>query len=212
MFTGLIIALLAVVGAGAVVWGGLNVLAHRTDRQLPDGGRKQLTDGSAQGLLERTIRDVRVGDIIQHGGADYLVEGVVAYDEDGHTWRGARLVDGRNVKWLLIGLERGGAVSLRMLAEDHDTHISGYPPANLIAGGTSFSQEMRGTANATVAGDAGSLPGTNASGTDSVMRCRWWRYETAGNQALVVEQWGGMYRVLRGEMLRSDDLELMPGS
>lgn len=212
MFTGLIIALLAIVGAGAVVWGGMNVLATRSDRQLPDGGRKQLTDGSETALIERSIRDVRVGDIIQHGSDDYLVEGVVEYDEDGHKWRGARLVDGRTVKWLLIGLERGGAISLRLLTEDTELHISGYPPETLICGGTSFSQEKRGTANARVAGDAGTLPGTDGSGPDSVLRCRWWRYETAGNQTLVVEQWGGMYRVLRGEVLRNDDLEMMPGS
>ncbi len=212
MFTGLIIALLAVVGAGVVVWGGMTVLAQRTDRQLPGDDRKLLTDGSETQLLERTVRDVRVGDIIQHGGADYLVEGVVEYDEDGHKWRGARLVDGRTVKWLLVGLERGGAVSLRLLAEDPEMHISGYPPEKLIVGGTSFSQEKRGTATARVAGDAGQLPGTDDAGPDSVLRCRWWRYETAGNQALVVEQWGGMYRVLRGEMLRNDDLEMMPGS
>ncbi len=212
MFTGLIIALLAVIGAGAVVWGGMNALAQRSDRQLPSGDRKLLTDGSEPALLERTVRDVRVGDIIQNSGTDYLVEGVVEYDEDGHKWRGARLVDGRNVKWLLVGLERGGAVSLRLLTEDPEMHISGYPPEKLISGGTSFTQAKRGTATAKVAGDAGNLPDTDDAGPDSVLRCRWWRYETAGNKALVIEQWGGMYRVLVGEVLRNDDLEMMPGS
>ena len=212
MFTGLIIALFAIVGAGAVVWGGMNALAKRADRQLPDGERKRLGDGSGTPQLERTIRDVRVGDIVQHETSDFLVEGVVEYDEDGHKWRGARLVDGRDERWLLVGLERGGAVSLRLLREAGDIHISGYPPEKLIANGTSFSQEMRGTATAKISGDAGKLPDTDGSGPDSVLRCRWWRYETAGNQALVVEQWGGLYRVLHGETINNSDVELMPGS
>lgn len=213
MFTGLIIALLAVVGAGVVVWGGVQLLSQRSDRALGAGDRKLLGDGSAgPPQLERTVRDVRVGDIIQHGGADFLVEGVVEYDEDGHKWRGARLVDGRVERWLLVGLERGGAVSLRLLQEDTDVHITGYPSEKIVVGGTTFTQEKRGTATARVVGDAGKLPITPDQSPDSVLRCRWWRYETAGAGALVVEQWGGLYRVLSGEVVKHDDLEMMPGS
>jgi len=212
MFTGLIIALLAVVGAGAVVWGGVHVLSTRSDRALEGGDRKLLGDGSGSEPMERTIKDVRVGDIVQHGTADYLVEGVVEYDEDGHRWRGARLVDGREERWLLVGLERGGAVSLRLLREDPSVDVSGYPPEKLVVNGASFTQQKRGTATAKVTGDAGALPVTEAASPDSVLRCRWWRYETAGSKALVVEQWGGLYRVLSGEVVRHGDLELMPGS
>ena len=35
-------------------------------------------------LLERTIRDLRVDDVLTIDGADYLCEGMINYDEDGH--------------------------------------------------------------------------------------------------------------------------------
>ncbi|RMH39219.1 MAG: DUF4178 domain-containing protein [Deltaproteobacteria bacterium] len=212
MFTGLIIALLAVVGAGVVVWGGMNVLASRSDRALPDGDTKLLGAGSDTPLLERTVRDVRVGDVIQRDGADWVVEGVVQYDEDGHRWRGARLDDGARERWMLVGLDRGGAATVRWLVEREDVQITGYPPEALAVDGATFRQNTRGTATARVMGDAGSLEPTAPEGPDSVTRCRWWSYSAAGSATLVVEQWGDAYRVLHGERLRPDDIELMPGS
>jgi hypothetical protein len=216
MFTGLLIALLAVVGAATLVGGGLALLSRRSSPALPDADRRQLGDGHGDAearLLERPINAVRINDIIQYQTRDFLVEGVVEYDEDGHKWRAARLVDGKDERWLLIGLERGGAVSLRLVEVDPDIHLSGYPPEQLIVAGQTFRQESRGTATARAHGDAGPLPGAaETTPAESVLRCRWWRYETAGSQVLVVEQWGGLFRALRGEMISAHDLEMMPGS
>jgi hypothetical protein len=30
-----------------------------------------------------------------------------------------------------------------------------------------------------------------------VLRCRWWRYQAAGPDTILVEQWGGDFRTLR---------------
>ncbi len=214
VFTGLVIALLAIVGGAVVVGGGMIALSRRAERALPSGNDdlKLLGDGRAPDLVERGFKDIRVGDVVQYEARDWLVEGVIEYDEDGHRWRGARLVDGSDEGWLLVGLERGGSARLRLMKEDPEVHITGYPPEKLVTRGATFTQETRGTATARVTGDAGDLPGTDEAGPDSVLRCRWWRYETPGQKALVVEQWGGLYRVLSGDILKNIDIELMPGS
>jgi hypothetical protein len=62
----ILVALVAVVS-------GAYVAFRRQRLMLPAG------DGAA-GLLERTVKDTRPNDVIQHDGHDYLVEGVVKYD------------------------------------------------------------------------------------------------------------------------------------
>lgn len=158
-------------------------------------------------LLERPITDLRVGDVVQTGGSDYLVEGVVHYDEDGHRWRSARLLDVDKELWLTVGLERGSQ-TLRLLEQDNEVEVTGYPPEKLIADKTAYTQEGRGTATARVQGDVGPAIAAN----DAALRCRFWRYNAPGNATLVVEQWGGNYRVLRGEVTSGADLEMIPGS
>jgi hypothetical protein len=210
MFTGLLIALLAIVGAGIVVYGGVAALSRRPDTRLPGGSNRLLGDG--RDGVERGLADIRVGDVIQREATDYLVEGVIHYDEDGHRWRAARLVDGRDVAWLLVGQERGGAVTIRLMREDTSITIDGYPPEQLSNDEHTFSQERRGTATTKISGDAGQLPGTDSTTGETVLRCRWWRYETAGPATLIIEQWGSVYRVLVGQTLKPDDVELIPGS
>jgi len=63
-----------------------------------------------------------------------------------------------------------------------------------------------------VVGDAGVVPGSKDLAPESVLRCRWWRYQAAGPDCLLVEQWGGDFRVLRGVTVPDADIDLMPGS
>ena len=198
MFIWILLALVAVMGGG--------YLAYRRNQS------KQLTrgDGNGAGLLERTLRDVRPNDVVQHGGRDYLVEGVVSYDEDGHTWRGARLADGGLERWMLIGMERGSAMTVRMLDLARGVEMNGYPPETLEVAGIPYKLSGRGTATATFQGDLEGLP--SPSGEGGSARCRWWKYAAAGEKTLVVEQWGEIYRTLKGETVRADDVDLLGAS
>lgn len=210
MLTGLLIALL--IAGGAVTVGGLAWSAKRR-RDAGEGSAALLTDGSAR-LLERTVNDLRVGDIIQHDGRDYLVECVVAYDEDGHRWSAGRLVDGKDVLWLVAGMERlGSKDSIRLLVTDSDMELSGYPPETLVRDDVRFNLETRGTASAKFAGDVGKLPGKRGDPSlDTVERCRWWRYESVGDDSLIIEQWSGEYRAMRGKRISRELVEMIPGS
>lgn len=218
MFTGLLIALL-IIGSATVAGAGVLYAAQKR-KQLPgtthgsgSTDAKLLTDGTGN-LIERGVRDVRVGDVIQYTGRDYLVEGVVEYDEDGHRWRGARMVDGKEEHWIIAGMERlGGGDNLRLVHRDAELELSGYPPESLTVGDTRFALDKRGTATARFRGELGKLPGKRGDPKlDTVERCRWWRYESAGDATLIVEQWSGEYRVLRGTRVGDGVLEMIPGS
>lgn len=212
MFTGLLLAILIITGAAAALAGGIVVAQRR--RQLPGGSEAlALPSGSEDRLLERTIRDLRTGDILTYDGKDYVVEGVVSYDEDGHRWLAGRIVDGADSRWVVVGMERGGSFIVRMATVLDDFEIEGYPPEVLLVGDVRFTIDKRGTATARMSGETGLGRGSHsAGGMDTVERCRWWLYDTPGDDTLIVEQWSDEYRVLRGTKVNPAFIELMPGS
>ena len=194
-------------GAGAVLYSN-----EKKRRGLSSGGgTRALAAGDT--LIERTIRELRVGDVLSIDGKDYLCEGVVAYDEDGHRWVGGRLVDGTTVRWCVVGLERTSAQHDRLLEVD-PTDVAGYPPEALVLGDVRFALDKRGTATCKLHGDLGSLMGGSKAGRPEghVERCRWWLYSAPGDDTALLEQWGADYRVLRGKKVLGDTIDLIPGS
>jgi hypothetical protein len=163
-------------------------------------------------LLERTIRDLRVDDVVQHDGRDYLVDGVVEYDEDGHVWRAARVVDAGEPRWIVVGLERGSSLTIRLLTDAPDVELTGYPPETIQRGDATYKLAQRGNATVTFQGNLASIPGAAQVPRGSSLRCRWWRYQAAGEKTLIVEQWGEVYRTMAGEALQPDDVELLAAS
>jgi type II secretory pathway pseudopilin PulG len=183
------------------------------------GSRKQLAAGQAQqkalatGSKERTLEDVRVDDIVTIDHKDYVCEGVIHYDEDGHRWIGGRCVDNQVIKWLIVGLERAGSGATRLLEQDNDTQITGYPPEAIVVGELRYALDKRGTATCQLDGDTGGLGDLKAGRPEGhVERCRWWLYSAPGDDTLVVEQWGSDYRVLRGKKVHDGTIELMQAS
>jgi len=182
------------------------------------GAKKQLAAGNAQkaleaGSRERTLADVRVDDIVTIDHKDYVCEGVISYDEDGHRWIGGRCVDNKVVKWLIVGIERTGAGATRLLDEDSETHITGYPPEAIVVGELRYALDKRGTATCELKGDTGGLGDLKAGRPEGhVERCRWWLYSAPGDDTLIVEQWGADYRVLRGKKVHDGVIELMQAS
>lgn len=213
MFTALLIAILIVAGAATVVGGGLVWSAQRR-RALDRGAAppRQIGSGDAPRLIERSVRDMRPGDVVQQGGHDWVVEGVVHYDEDGHRWVAGRLIDVQDSCWMVVGMDRVGSSAVRVLEPDDEVDVGGYPPDALTAGGKRYQLERRGTATLKVTGDIGAVPGAKDMAPESVLRCRWWRYQAAGPDCLLVEQWGSDFRVLRGVSVPDHDIDLMPGS
>jgi hypothetical protein len=203
-----LLVLLTVIGGAAAV--GIAVNERRkslpgttTAGALPAGDR----------LIERTVGDLRVDDVLTIDGKDFLVEGMINYDEDGHRWTCARVVDGTDVKWLLVGIERVGGSATRLLAQDDSTQIAGYPPEVLVIGEVRYALDKRGAATCALHGDLGALGALKKDRPDGhVERARWWLYSAPGDDTLLLEQWGSDYRVLRGKKIVEGTIELIPGS
>ncbi len=212
MLTFILIALLVVVGGAATV-GGVMYANEKKRRGLGGKAPKALPSGGGDRLLERTIRDLRTGDVLSIDGRDFLVEGVIGYDEDGHRWSAGRIVDGSDAQWIVVGIERVGASLIRLMTHDPAVDMSGYPPEAIVVGSTRYALDKRGTATAKLSGDVGAMGGMKeARPAGHVERCRWWLYNAAGDDTLIVEQWGGEYRVLRGRKVAGETIDLIPGS
>jgi hypothetical protein len=190
------------------------VAANSRRKSLPGGGgQKQLAAGQTGDLLERTVRDLRVGDVLTIDGKDFICEGAVNYDEDGHRWVAGRCVDASDVRWVMVGLERAGSSTTRLMTQDDTTQISGYPPEAIVIGDLRYTLDKRGTATCTLRGDVGPLGGDGKGRPEGhTERCRWWLYGAPGDDTMVVEQWGSDYRVMRGKKVGDSTIELMPGS
>ena len=204
-----LLVLLTVIGGVAAV----GIAAGERRKSLPPGPAAALPAGGGDKLVERDVRDVRVDDVLTIDGRDFLVEGLIAYDEDGHRWAAARVVDGRDVRWLVIGIERTGAGAMRLLVQDEATQISGYPPEVLVIGDVRYALDKRGAATCALHGDLGALGALKKDRPDGhVERARWWLYAAPGDDTLLLEQWGADYRVLKGKKVGDGTIELIPGS
>lgn len=203
----ILLVLLTVVGGAAAV----GIAAGERRKGLPAPSPLGLTAGDK--LVERGVSELRVNDVLTIDGKDFLVEGMIHYDEDGHRWIGARVVDGSDVRWLVVGIERAGTGAIRLLAQDESTQISGYPPEVLVVGDVRYALDKRGAATCALHGDLGSLGALQKDRPDGhVERARWWLYGAPGDDTLLLEQWGGDYRVLRGKKIGDGTIELIPGS
>jgi hypothetical protein len=196
---------------GVVAMAGGGIIAYRAGRARGIETALPAPSGVARAMLERTVKDVRVDDIVQHAGKDWLVEGVVQYDEDGHTWRGARCIDAPDERWWVVGLERTGMATIRLMVRAK-LAMTGYPPETITHEGVSYKLAQRGTATTVVNGQFADLPGVKGQAKNVSMRCRWWRYGAAGEKTLLVEQWGDDYVALVGEQVKPEDVDLLSAS
>lgn len=201
----ILLIVLTVVGGVAAV----GIAAGDRKKQLRAPAAKALPAGG----IERSVHELRVGDVLTIDGRDFLCEGTISYDEDGHRWRAGRCVDGADVRWLVVGIERTGTSALRMMTQDESTPITGYPPEALVVGAVRYLLDKRGTATCELRGDVGALGELKKDRPEGhVERCRWWLYSAPGEDSLLVEQWGADFRLLRGKKVVEGTIDLIPGS
>ena len=208
MLLWLVLFLTTFVGAGYIAF----QLGHRLglDRALPGRNQRVLPAPSAE-PTERTLAHLRPGDVLQTSGRDWLVEGLVHYEEDGSRWRSARSIDGRDVRWVYVGL--GPAIGTKPLALDpvDDLEVAEYPPDPIRYQGHAYQLARKGAATTRIEGDVSGL-GPERFAPGASHRCRYWHYAGPAERTLVIEQWGEHYRALHGVALDPHEIEFLPGS
>jgi hypothetical protein len=147
---------------------------------------------------ERTPATLQVGDVVQHLGSDYIIEGVLALSDDVNGAKLYRLVDGANERYLLSA---PGEPDPSMLEVATGFKLEGTP-ALVEHGGQSFQLRTRATGAALRSGTVGD----RRTGHRVTLA----QY-AAGAARLLVLQWTDDTDAFVGERVPLHLLDFLPG-
>jgi hypothetical protein len=148
-----------------------------------------------------TLFDLQVGDIVQHGGLDWVVEGQLTYNDDGFIWLEYMLQDGDQICWLSV--EEDDRVEVSITHPTRSLDIRETPPPDfLVFEGDNYRRIESGTARMSRTGRLRRPEGEE---------CRYFDYQGPNDKVLSIEDWGGEIEVSVGETIRPSSLTLMPG-
>ncbi|MDB4970783.1 MAG: hypothetical protein JWN44_6472 [Myxococcales bacterium] len=166
---------------------------RKDERDDPGADRKRLLPA-----VDRSPTTLQVGDVVQHLGSDYLVEGVVTLSEDGRGARLYRLFEDAGERFLYA--KAGGSDPL--LLAPVMVPIEGDPPEILAHGGASYRQTSRVQASAIRVGQLGARKHAD--------RVRVFEYAGPGPQRLLLVDWGDRVESFAGERVLASALEILP--
>jgi hypothetical protein len=147
---------------------------------------------------ERSPTTIQVGDVVQHLGSDFLVEGVVTFSEDGRGARLYRLFEDGGEHFLYA--KAGGSDPL--LLAPTTVSVDGDPPESLQHAGGAYRQTARAQASAIRVGQLG----TRKHGD----RVRVFEYAGPGPARLLVVDWGDKLEAFAGERILASSLDILP--
>lgn len=150
--------------------------------------------------VQPSIFELQVGDIVQHMGQDWAVEGKLTYQEGGFSWLEYMLQDGDEIRWLSV--EEDDWVTVALLALVNSLEVSAVPPQELVYNGDTYYQ--RETGQATMRRE-GNLRRPEAE------TCRYFDYEGPDQKVLSIEDWGGNLEVTAGIIIAPRSLVILPG-
>jgi hypothetical protein len=145
-------------------------------------------------------RALKVGDVVNHDGSDFLVEGTLRFEEGGSRWDEHLLVDGERRLWLSVEDGEDGLEVCTWIRG----RVAGLTPGpeRLEHDGVAYELEERGTANFTAEGTTGTAGGGRAEYVD---------YE-AGERRLGFERYAsdGEWEVSVGTVISEHVLDIYP--
>ncbi|HEY2745615.1 MAG TPA: DUF4178 domain-containing protein [Polyangia bacterium] len=151
---------------------------------------------------ERSPTTIQVGDVVQHLGSDFLVEGVVTFSEDGRGARLYRLFEDGGERFLYA---KAGASDPLLLAPTPEPPAAGTgvdPPESLQHAGFAYRQTARAQASAIRVGQLGARKHGD--------RVRVFEYSGPGPSRLLVVDWGDRLEAFAGERILASALEILP--
>jgi hypothetical protein len=146
---------------------------------------------------ERTVGTLQVGDVVQHLGTDWLVEGVMTFSADGRGARLYRLADGAVVRFLYA---EPGDSEPSLLESRPQIAVDGLPEI-LLCDGCTFHLRSRATAGVVRAGAFDRRAGERVG---VAQYC-------AGMARMLVLHWSDRIDTFVGERVGTNLLELLPG-
>jgi hypothetical protein len=193
----LIIVFLVLIGAGVAVF----VRGRNRERAASGAGTspQPLAAGQAPGGEQSDARRLKPGDVVNHGGRDYIVEGTVRLEQGGYRWDEHRLVDAGESIWLSVEDDEG----LEIVVWDRRKGTGLEPgPQTVEVDGVSYELDERGKANFTSEG----VTGMSAGG-----RLEYADYE-AGDKRLSFERGEGeeSWEVSVGERIGEAMIDIYP--
>jgi hypothetical protein len=194
----LVLVFLALIAGGAVVY-------FRGRRATVSGpaGRAGLPQAPAPepiGGIE--ARAIKVGDVVNHDGHDYIVEGTLRFNQGGFRWDEHRLVDGAASIWLSVEDDEGIEIVVWQRLRGAELEPG---PGTIEHGGISYALDERGKANFTSEGTTGAPGGGKAEFADYV----------SGERRLSFERYGGEeggWEISIGTVISEHALDIYPSS
>lgn len=180
--------LLVLLGVGAGLWWAT--------RQ-----RSRSTRATSRHLMNQpSIFELQIGDIVQHMGQDWVVEGRLIYQEEGFSWLEYMLQDGDEIRWLAV--EEDDWVTVALLAPVSSLEVSTAPPETLVYNGDTYQRKESGRATMSREGN----PRRPEAET-----CRYFDYDGPDQKVLSIEDWGGNLEVTAGVVIAPRSLVILPG-
>lgn len=140
---------------------------------------------------------IQIHDVLSLSGRDYVVEGLVSVQMAGKTTAVARAVDGADVLWI-----ESPEDSLLVFRQIKDLDLSPPPPESISYHGLSYVLRLAGRAALEIEGD---VPERTAG------RAQLWRYRTAGDRILQIEEEKGQLFMLAGQSVHRGMIDHLPG-
>ncbi|MGZ3440298.1 MAG: DUF4178 domain-containing protein [Polyangia bacterium] len=159
--------------------------------------RKRLTAPA-----ERSPTTIQVGDVVQHLGSDFLVEGVVTFSEDGRGARLYRLFEDGGERFLYAKAGGSDPLLLAPTAVAVPDQTGGEPPESLQHAGGAYRQTARAQASAIRVGQLG----TRKHGD----RVRVFEYAGPGPARMLIVDWGDKLEAFAGERILVSAIEILP--
>ena len=172
MGTVLIVVFVALIVAGVVVY----VRGRRAQAGVGGGGERGLPAAPAA-TPSSGVHTLKLGDVVNHDGADWIVEGTIRLVQDGFVWQEHRLVDGERSLWLSVEDDEG----LEVVVWERAPETGLEPGAEQLSHeGVSYELEERGKADFTAEGSTATATSGRAEFVDYA----------AGEKRLSFERYG----------------------
>ena len=152
--------------------------------------------------VEKNLFNLDIGDIVQHEGIDWFVEGKLIYNTGSYNWFEYLLREDDNILWLSI--EEDDYVEVSLLRESDITiNLSNEkPPKTITYEDTSYKQTDSGTATINRLGNTLNREGQS---------CKYFDYKGGEDGRLSVEIWDGEIEVTVGNRINPRMLNFLPG-